>query len=371
MCVRAPVRTSALTSPHTKTTLAVESAPYPPGALEAQMRCPRCQYDNTPRAKEAGSAPSVWRIRRRFVSDVPKTRYAKSSGVNIAYQVVGEGPLDLVYVPGWISNVEMMWENPQFARFLRRLASFSLLIIFDKRGTGLSDRVAELPTLEQRMDDVRAVMDAAGSGRAALFGHSESASMCILFAATYPERTIALVTYGAFATRLRSEDYPWGQTLSASQRSGDSKVLLYFSPPGAMIDSATAPPRSAAPGSGASYGRASASLGPTIRIVRAGGHLGRRASWDRVLHGAGSRLASARLPEVTACMPRRSRHRYGRVSEVSPGSAPRWPLKVWCSHCWHSWWHSSITVGPTRSHSVIGRACSRRRARCVDPCDGG
>lgn len=94
------------------------------------------------------------------MSDVPKTRYAKSGGVNIAYQVVGEGPPDLVYVPGWLSNVEMMWENPQLARCLRRLASFSRLIVFDKRGTGLSDRVAELPTLEQRMDDVRAVMDA-------------------------------------------------------------------------------------------------------------------------------------------------------------------------------------------------------------------
>jgi len=174
------------------------------------------------------------------MSTLPKTRYAKSSGINIAYQVIGEAPPDLVYVPGWLSNVEMMWENPRLARFLRRLASFSRLIVFDKRGTGLSDRVAELPTLEQRMDDVRAVMDAAGSARAALFGHSEGACMCILFAATYPERTAALITYGAFAKRLRSEDYPWAQTLEERLRGaeklertwGEPKVanLAYYAP---------------------------------------------------------------------------------------------------------------------------------------------
>ena len=174
------------------------------------------------------------------MSDVPKTGYAKSGGINIAYQVVGEGPRDLVYVSGWLSNVEMMWENPKLARFLHRLASFSRLIVFDKRGTGLSDRVAELPTLEQRMDDVRAVMDAVGSTRAALFGHSEGASMCILFAATSPERTIALITYGAFAKRLRSDDYPWAPTLQERLRGaealernwGDPKIadLAYYAP---------------------------------------------------------------------------------------------------------------------------------------------
>jgi pimeloyl-ACP methyl ester carboxylesterase len=153
--------------------------------------------------------------------DIPKTRYAKSSGLSIAYQVIGQGSQDLVYVPGWISNVEMMWENPALASFLRRLASFTRLIVFDKRGTGLSDRVTELPTLEQRMDDVRAVMDAVGSTRAALFGHSEGACMCILFAATYPEKTVALITYGAFAKRLRSEDYPWAPTLEERLRGAD------------------------------------------------------------------------------------------------------------------------------------------------------
>jgi pimeloyl-ACP methyl ester carboxylesterase len=153
----------------------------------------------------------------------PKTRYAKSGDVNIAYQVVGDGPFDLVYVPGWISNIEMMWTQPAFAHVLSRLAKFSRLILFDKRGTGLSDRVANdrLPTLEQRMDDVRAVMDAAGSERAALFGHSEGCSMSILFAATYPQRTIALVLYGSFAKRLRSEDYPWAPTLAERMHTAD------------------------------------------------------------------------------------------------------------------------------------------------------
>jgi class 3 adenylate cyclase len=145
----------------------------------------------------------------------PPTRYAKSGDLNIAYQVVGDGPFDLVYVPGWISNIEMMWTEPSYARLLGRFAKFSRLLLFDKRGTGLSDRVSNdhLPTLEQRMDDVRAVMDAAHSERAALFGHSEGSSMSILFAATYPARSIALALYGSFAKRFRSDDYPWAPTM--------------------------------------------------------------------------------------------------------------------------------------------------------------
>jgi class 3 adenylate cyclase len=145
----------------------------------------------------------------------PETRYARSGDLNIAYQVVGGGSLDLVYVPGWVSNLDMMWEEPAMAHFLGRLASFSRLILFDKRGTGLSDRVSndELPTLEQRMDDVRAVLEAVGSERAALFGHSEGGNMCVLFAATYPERTVALVTLGCFAKRRDpDDDYPWAPT---------------------------------------------------------------------------------------------------------------------------------------------------------------
>jgi pimeloyl-ACP methyl ester carboxylesterase len=141
----------------------------------------------------------------------PATRYARSGELNIAYQVVGDGPFDLVYVPGWVSNLDLMWEEPSYAGLLERFASFSRLILFDKRGTGLSDPVPfdQLPTLEQRMDDVRAVMDAAGSERAALLGHSEGGNMCILFAATYPDRASALVLVGCYAKRIRSDDYPW------------------------------------------------------------------------------------------------------------------------------------------------------------------
>jgi len=150
----------------------------------------------------------------------PITRYARSGSVSIAYQVVGDGSRDLVFVGGWVSHLESGWDEPLLARFRRRLASFSRLILFDKRGTGMSDRVpdANLPTLEQRMDDVRAVMDAAGSERAALFGQSEGASMAILFAATYPERTTAVVTFGAFASRIRHPDYPWAPTTEERQR---------------------------------------------------------------------------------------------------------------------------------------------------------
>ena len=142
----------------------------------------------------------------------PKTQYAKSGDLHIAYQVMGTGPLDLVFVPGFVSHLEYQWEHPESARFLERLSSFSRLIRFDKRGTGLSDRVGGIPTLEQRMDDVRAVMDAVGSERAALFGISEGGPMSLLFAATYPERTSALVLYGSYARRAWAPDHPFGRT---------------------------------------------------------------------------------------------------------------------------------------------------------------
>jgi pimeloyl-ACP methyl ester carboxylesterase len=129
----------------------------------------------------------------------PETRYATSGDVHIAYQVIGNGPIDLVFVPGYISNLEVHWDDPGFSHLLFRLAGFSRVITFDKRGTGLSDPVSELPNLEQRMDDVRAVMDAVGSKRAALLGASEGGPMSILFAATYPKRTRALVLYGSYA----------------------------------------------------------------------------------------------------------------------------------------------------------------------------
>jgi class 3 adenylate cyclase len=141
----------------------------------------------------------------------PETRYARSGDAHIAYQVAGEGPIDLVYVPGWISNVELNWADASYARFLERIASFTRLITFDKRGTGLSDRVPDdrLPTLEQRMDDVRAVMDAAGSERAALLGVSEGGPMCVLFAATYPDRTSALAIYGSYSHAGAAPEYDW------------------------------------------------------------------------------------------------------------------------------------------------------------------
>lgn len=148
------------------------------------------------------------------VIESPEVRYARSGNVNIAYQVLGRGDMDIVFVMGWVSHLEWFWKEPSFARFLNRLASFSRLILFDKRGTGLSDRVEhhELPTLEQRMEDVHVVMDAVGSEKAVLCGISEGGPMCSLFAATYPNRTLALVMMGCYARRIRTDDYPWGPT---------------------------------------------------------------------------------------------------------------------------------------------------------------
>jgi pimeloyl-ACP methyl ester carboxylesterase len=201
---------------------------------------------------------------------MPETRYAKSGELSIAYQVVGDGPFDLVYVPGFVSNVELFWENPRLAQVFRELASFCRLILFDKRGTGLSDRVsvADLPTIEVRMDDVRAVMDAVGSERAALFGHSEGGCMCIVFAATYPERTRALITYGAFAKRLRSDDYPWAPAfddrmaavIETERQWGGPTDMSYYAPSAAGDAQlaewfATYQRRSASPGAAAALMR--------------------------------------------------------------------------------------------------------------------
>lgn len=145
-------------------------------------------------------------------------RYAKSAGLNIAYQVTGQGSRDLVLVSGWVSHLQLDWGHPDHTRFLERLASFSRLIRFDKRGTGLSDRVSDLPDLESRTDDVRAVMDAAHCRRATIFGYSEGGPMAILFAATFPERVESLVIYGSYARRLIDGDYPWGYTPEARTR---------------------------------------------------------------------------------------------------------------------------------------------------------
>jgi class 3 adenylate cyclase len=140
----------------------------------------------------------------------PETRYAKSGDVSIAYQVVGDGPLDLVVVPGWISNVDFAWEDPLYGEWVRQLAAFSRVILFDKRGTGLSDRDVGDSTLEERMDDLRAVLAAVGSDRAAVMGFSEGGPLSMLFAATYPERVQALVLYATFARVTEAPDYPEG-----------------------------------------------------------------------------------------------------------------------------------------------------------------
>lgn len=181
--------------------------------------------DSYPDVTLSGSGPGVAPVRsgREAVNRsgsqeeqvyIPEIRYTRSGEVNLAYQVVGEGPLDLVFVMGWVSHLEWFWREASFAQFLNRLASFSRVILFDKRGTGLSDRVPvnELPTLEQRMDDVRAVMEAAGSEKAVLCGVSEGGPLCSLFSATYPEKTSALVMIGSYARRRWAEDYPWGPT---------------------------------------------------------------------------------------------------------------------------------------------------------------
>jgi pimeloyl-ACP methyl ester carboxylesterase/class 3 adenylate cyclase len=169
----------------------------------------------------------------------PQTRYARSGDVNIAYQVVGDGPLDLVFVPGFVSHLDLQWADPRIARFLEKLASFSRLIMFDKRGTGLSDPVAGPAPLEDRMDDVRAVMDAAGSERAALFGLSEGGPMSVLFAATYPERTRALVLCGSFPTGTPDlAENPGGQrwvdaiqsARAAAEHWGEGRTLAYMAP---------------------------------------------------------------------------------------------------------------------------------------------
>jgi pimeloyl-ACP methyl ester carboxylesterase len=151
--------------------------------------------------------------------ELPETRYARSGKVSIAYQVLGEGPPDLVFVPGLISNIEYAWQQPAVAAWLRSLGGFSRLIWFDKRGTGVSDRVTDVPTLETRMDDVRAVMDEVGSEQAVLLGVSEGGPMSILFAATYPDRVSALILWGSDVKGVRTDDYPWAPSFEEAIRS--------------------------------------------------------------------------------------------------------------------------------------------------------
>lgn len=160
----------------------------------------------------------------------PPTRYAQSGEISIAYQITGSGPLDLIMTPGFVSHLDHSWEEPSFARFLHRIASFCRLICFDKRGTGLSDREAGIPSLEQRMDDIRAVMDSAGSKRAAILGLSEGGPMSALFAATYPERTESLILYGTYARTTWAPDYPWGARLDDADARDNATRKAWGSP---------------------------------------------------------------------------------------------------------------------------------------------
>src|SRR5262249_55113763 len=173
------------------------------------------------------------------MANLPETHYARSGDVHIAYQVVGNGPRDIVFVPGFISHLDLIWENPRWARVFGRLSSFARLILFDKRGTGLSDRTGAMPTLEERMDDVRAVMDAVASKRAGLIGYSEGGPLSLLFAATYPQRTSALVLYGSYARRQWAPDHLWGRTeeqleellkLTAEKWGQGDNLARYFDP---------------------------------------------------------------------------------------------------------------------------------------------
>jgi pimeloyl-ACP methyl ester carboxylesterase len=153
-----------------------------------------------------------------------QTRYTRSGEVNIAYQVLGEGSLDLVFISGLTHHVELVWENPPQARFLRRLASLGRLLLFDKRGTGMSDHVIGAPTLETRMDDIRAVMDAVESEHAVLIGVYDGGTLAALFAATYPERTSALVLFHAFPRFVRSPELPWLEPRAEYERRGEERV---------------------------------------------------------------------------------------------------------------------------------------------------
>ena len=242
----------------------------------------------------------------------PRTQYARSGDLNIAYQVVGDGPFDVLWIPGFVSNVELVWEEPTAARLLERLASFSRLILFDKRGTGLSDRLdpRQLPTLEERIDDARAVLDAAGSTSAALVSHSEGGNMSILYAATHPERTRALVTCGVFAKRSWSPDYPWAPKPDDREREieelertwGESADVDHYAPSAAGDEAfrerlATYFRRSASPGAAAALLRMNTQIDvravlPTISVPTLVLH----RTGDRDAHVEEGRWIASQIP---------------------------------------------------------------------------
>ena len=204
------------------------------------------------------------------MAQLPSTHYVKSDDVHIAYQVIGDGSFDLLVVPGFISNVEATWQSPDQTAFFRHLASFCRVILFDKRGTGMSDRGSQIFTLEQRMHDVQAILDAVGSERAALFGISEGGPMSLLYAATYPERTSALVLYGSYAKRSWAPDYPFSWKDEEWQRVLDDIEHDWGTPQAlsiAMRVPSLAGDRQAAERI-ASYYRAAASPGAAAAIMK-------------------------------------------------------------------------------------------------------
>jgi pimeloyl-ACP methyl ester carboxylesterase len=163
---------------------------------------------------------------------VPETRYSRSGDVSIAFQVLGSGPFDVVVAPGAVSHVELLWEVAGWAAWLRGVASQARVVVFDQRGTGMSDRIAEVPTLEERSDDIRAVMDAAGSGRAALAGFSEGVPMSVVFAASCPERVSALVLCGGMARTMWAADYLFGDTERAARQEVEEGFEQFLQPGG-------------------------------------------------------------------------------------------------------------------------------------------
>jgi class 3 adenylate cyclase len=204
------------------------------------------------------------------MADLPATRYVKSDDVHIAYQVFGQGPRDLLFVPGFVSNVEAAWQSPVHVAFFRRLASFCRVILFDKRGTGMSDRGSQIFTLEQRMHDVQAILDEVGCERAALFGVSEGGPMSLLYAATYPARTSALILYGTYARRSWAADYPFGWKDEQWQRLFDN-FERHWGTPQSLAVTLFAPSLAGdqpAAERMASYQRASASPGAAIAIMK-------------------------------------------------------------------------------------------------------
>lgn len=200
----------------------------------------------------------------------PETRYVKSDDVHIAYQVLGDGPLDLLFVPGFVSNIEATWQSPERSAFFLRLASFCRLILFDKRGTGMSDRGSQVFTLEQRMHDVQAILDEVGSTRAALFGISEGGPMSLLYAATFPDRTSALILYGTYAKRSWAPDYPYGWDDKRWEQVLDNYERRWGTPEGVevMLRAPSLAGNAEAATRTAAYYRAAASPGAVVAIMK-------------------------------------------------------------------------------------------------------